>query len=171
MTRTLLRTSRFDVEVAYRTLPDGSLHQREIIRHNGAVVILPLVSDDQVCLLRNYRVSVDQWLWELPAGTLERGEQPALATPRELKEETGYSAHKIELIHTFCMSPGILDEKMYFFVASELEAGPPAHEPGEEMENHIFSWCDIDRMLRDGQIVDAKTLVALLWYLRYRNHA
>jgi ADP-ribose pyrophosphatase len=69
------------------------------------------------------------------------------------------------------MSPGILDEKMHLFLATGLQAGPTAKEEGEQMRNVLLSWSEIDRLLRDGQIADAKTLVGLLWYLRYREHA
>ena len=134
-------------------------------------MILPLVDEQHVCLIRTYRVAVDQWLLELPAGTLEPNEPPLLTAGRELIEETGFEASKIEHIHTFRMSPGILDEKMHFFVASQLTKNAPQRELGEEIDNRILSWSEIDRLLRDGKIEDAKTLVALLWYLRYRTHA
>jgi ADP-ribose pyrophosphatase len=75
------------------------------------------------------------------------------------------------LLHTFAMSPGILDEKMHLFLAKGLKEGPTAREPGEQMRNVLLSWPQIDRLLRDGQIADAKTLVGLLWYLRYREYA
>ena len=168
MSEILLTAQRFVVELVDRVLPDGSRYRREIIRHTGAVVILPLLRDGRVCLLKNFRPSVDRYLWELPAGTLERGEDPDAAAARELAEETGYRAGKIERVNTFCASPGIMDERMHLYVATDLEAGDPAREVGEVMENHLFTWQEIDRMLRDWEIVDAKSLVSLLWYLRYR---
>ncbi len=171
MRTALLKTKRFTVELVNQVLDDGSIYTREIIRHNGAVVILPLVDDDHVCMLRNFRPSVNRWLWELPAGTLEKNEHPDLTAPRELKEETVYSANEIVHIHTFCMSPGIMDEQMHFYVAKGLSAGKHAREIGEQMETHVFSWPEIDRMLRNGEIVDGKSLVSLLWYMRYRTHA
>lgn len=122
-------------------------------------------------MIYTYRVAVDAWLFELPAGTLEPNEPPAVTAGRELVEETGYTASKIEHVHTFRMSPGILDEKMHFFVASQLTKNPPQRELGEQIDNRVLSWSEIDRYLRDGKIQDAKTLVALLWYLRYRTHA
>ncbi len=167
----LFRANRFDVEEVYQRLDDGSLHARQVVRHPGAVVILPLVDEDHVCLIHSYRVAIDRWILELPAGTLEPPEPPEVQANKELIEETGYRAAKMEHVHTFAMSPGILDEKMHFFVASGLTAGNPEREVGEQIDNRVYSWAEIDRLLRDGQIVDAKTLVALLWYLRYRNHA
>ena len=171
MGQILLRAKRFAVEMVERVLPDGSHFRREIIRHNGAVVVLPLVDESRVCLLRNFRPSVDRYLWELPAGTLEVAESPDDTAARELREETGYTAGNITRVHTFCASPGIMDETMYYYVASDLQPGPPSRESGEVMENHLFTWPQIDQMLRDHQIVDAKTLVGLLWFLRYRLHA
>ena len=171
MPQIVYRSARFNVECVVQNLDDGTSLTREIVRHNGAVVILPLLNDGRVCLLRNFRPAVQQWLWELPAGTLELGEPPADCAPRELQEETGYTASKMTLVHRFCMSPGILDERMHYFVAEGLVAGEHAREVGEQMENHLLSWSQIDSMLRDGQISDAKTLVCLLWFLRYRLHA
>ena len=166
----VFRARRFNVEEVYQTLDDGSSLPRHVVRHPGAVVILPLVDDKHVCLIRTYRVAVDQWLLELPAGTLEPNEAPIVTAERELIEETGYRAAKVEHIHTFRMSPGILDEKMHFFVASQLTFDAPQRELGEQIDNHVISWSDIDSLLRDGKIEDAKTLVALLWYLRYQTH-
>ena len=169
--RILFRGTRFNVEEVFQRLEDGSHHSRQVVRHPGAVVILPLVDNNQVCLIHSFRPAVNKWLLELPAGTLEPNEPPAITAGRELIEETGYRAETIEHVHTFVMSPGILDEKMYFYVARGLREGDPEREVGEQIENLVYSWSEIDRLLRDGKIEDAKTLVALLWYMRYRNHA
>lgn len=169
--RVLFRGYRFNVEETFQRLDDNSLHPRQIVRHPGAAVILPLVSDDTVCLIRTYRVAVERWLWELPAGTLEPPIPPLEQARRELLEETGFRAGVIQHLHTFFMSPGILDEAMHLYVASDLVAGAPEREVGEQIENHFRTWSEIDCMLRNGEILDAKTLVALLWYLRYRQHA
>lgn len=167
----VFRARRFDVEEVYQALDDGTFLPRHVVRHPGAVVILPLVDDEHVCLIRTYRVAVDQWLLELPAGTLEPNEEPRMTAGRELIEETGFEAAKMEFVHTFRMSPGILDEKMHFFVASQLSKNAPQRELGEQIDNRVLTWSEVDRSLRDGKIEDAKTLVALLWYLRYRTHA
>jgi ADP-ribose pyrophosphatase len=169
--RVLFRAKRFDVESVQEHLADGRQLERHIIRHPGAVVILPLVDRDHVCMIHTYRVAIDRWQLELPAGTLDKGLPPLEMAELELLEETGYRAERFTPIHTFAMSPGILDEKMHFYVASGLTVGAPEREMGEQMENRILSWSDIDRLLRDHRIIDAKTLVALLWYMRYREHA
>jgi len=160
---------RFAVEDVYQKLDDGSEHHRQIVRHPGAVVILPLVDDDHICMIYTYRVAIDRWILELPAGTLETGEPPIETASRELIEETGYRAASVRHAHSFNMSPGILDERMHFYVASGLRAGDPSREVGEQIANRIYSWSEVDQLLRDGKIEDAKTLVALLWYLRYSS--
>jgi ADP-ribose pyrophosphatase len=167
----IFKARRFDIEEVHQKLEDGTTLARHVIRHPGAVVILPIVDDQHVCLIRTYRVAVERWLWELPAGTLDKGLLPFETATLELKEETGYEAKRLEHVHTFRMSPGILDEQMHFFVAQDLIAKEPEREVGEQIVNHILDWSSIDRMLRDGHIEDAKTLIALLWYMRYRTHA
>ncbi len=167
----IFQAKRFAIEEVEELLPDGSRLIRNIVRHPGAVVILPLVDNDHVCMIRTYRVAIDRWHLELPAGTLDKSLSPIETARQELKEETGYSASMLTHIHTFAMSPGILDEKMYFFVAECLTAGDTARESGEQMDNTVFSWSQIDNLLRDKKIYDAKSLVCLLWYMRYRKYA
>lgn len=162
--RTLLRTSRFDVVEVARPLRDGGVRTRAIIRHPGAVTILPLVDDGHVCLIRNFRVAIGQVLTELPAGTLDPQEDPRVAAERELAEETGYRAARWQFLHAFYLSPGILDERMHLYLASELVAGTPAREPGEEIENLVVPWDEALHWVHSGRIQDAKTIVALLFY-------
>lgn len=165
----LLETSRFRVEEVQQPLPEGGTRPRQIVRHPGAVVVLPLIDAEHVCLIRNYRVAVEQTLIELPAGTLEPNEEPAENAHRELIEETGYIAGRIEKLHAFLLSPGILDERMHLYVAQELTPGPAAREQGEEIENLVVSWDEAMAMVDRGEIQDAKTLVALLWWDRRRR--
>jgi len=169
--KVVYRAPRFDVEELAETLEDGRKISRTIVRHPGAVVVLPLLEDGRVCLIETYRVAIDRWHLELPAGTMDKGVSPIELAALELQEETGFVAKQFVHLHTFAMSPGILDEKMHLFLAAGLTAGPTARELGEQMRNVLLSWSEIDRLLRDGQIADAKTLVGLLWYLRYREHA
>jgi ADP-ribose pyrophosphatase len=155
---------RFRVERAVQVTPDGVRHPREVIRHPGAVVILPLLDDGRVCFVRNFRVAVGQTLIELPAGTLEPDEPPIETARRELAEETGYRAGRIEHLLSFCMSPGILDERMHLFLATELQPGPTALEAGEDIQQLVLGWEESLEMARRGEINDAKTLVGLLYY-------
>ena len=169
--KVVYRAPRFDIEEVVEVLEDGKGLKRTVVRHPGAVVVLPVLPDGRVCLIETYRVAIERWHLELPAGTMDKGVSPSRLAELELQEETGYRAGKIHHLHTFAMSPGILDEKMHLFVATDLVEGETAREIGEQMRNRLMTWSEIDRLLRDGQIGDAKTLVGLLWYLRYREHA
>jgi ADP-ribose pyrophosphatase len=165
----LLVTRKFRV-VRHATLGrDGKPHVKDVVIHPGAVTILPMVDADHVCLIRNERIAVGKTLVELPAGTLEPDEDPAVTAHRELIEETGYRADHIEKLCEFFMSPGILNERMYLYVATGLRAGPTALEPGETIEPLVVSWGEAMQMAQSGAIEDAKTLVGLLWYDRARK--
>ncbi len=162
----LLRASRFCVVRHTEMGRDGQPHTREIVHHPGSVAILPILDDGRICLIRNYRVAVGKTLIEVPAGTLEPGEDPAETAHRELIEETGYRARSIEKLREFSMSPGILNERMHLYLALGLAEGPTAREAGERIENLVVAWEEALRMADDGTIEDAKTLVALFDYDR-----
>jgi ADP-ribose pyrophosphatase len=165
----LLTTSKFRVVRESIQTPGGKTKTREIVRHPGACVIVPLLDDGRVCLIRNWRVAVNQTLIELPAGTLEPPEPPEKTAERELIEETGYRAKKIEFLHDFFLSPGILDEKMHLYLATGLTAGESAREEGEEIENWLVPWEEAVAMIFRREIHDAKTIVGLLWADRLRQ--
>lgn len=163
----LLRASRFQVERVSRKLPDGQMFSREIVRHPGAVVILPLLDDGRICLIKNYRIAVNRELLELPAGTLEPNEPPIATAARELIEETGFRADSLTPLCEFFMSPGILDERMYAFLATGLVAGNPARELGEQITNYLVSPDELNELMREGRIQDSKSLTTILFYLRF----
>jgi ADP-ribose pyrophosphatase len=158
----LLEARRFRVVRRAERTTDGQPRSREIVLHPGSVVVVPLVTPDTVCLVDVVRVAVGRTLLELPAGTLDREESLAEAARRELAEETGYRAGRIEAAGSFWMSPGILRERMHLFVASELTAGPQALEPGEQITTRLVPWDEAVAMCRDGRIDDAKTIAGLL---------
>ena len=161
-------SKRFTVErVTYDVA--GRTQSRDVVRHPGAVTILPLVDAQTICLIRNYRPAVAETLIELPAGTLEVGEDPALCARRELAEETGYQAGRIDPLGSFYLSPGILDEQMHQFLATELQAGEPRREADEAIENFVVPLAHALAMIEDGTIHDAKTIVGLLRYHGRRN--
>lgn len=160
----LLTAARFTVERVTQLLDDGSTISREVIKHPGAVVIVPLMDDGRICLIRNYRISIDQELIELPAGTLEPPEPPIETARRELIEETGYRCDSIVPLCEFYMSPGILDEHMHCFLASGLTLGDPAREHGEQISNYPVTISELASLLRSGRIKDSKSLSALLYY-------
>jgi len=148
----------------------GQRTQREVVVHGGAVVILALLHDNQVMLIRNRRYAVgQQLLFELPAGTLEKDEDPMNCAGRELLEETGFLAGRMQPLTRFYSSPGILTEKMYAFVAYDLEKGESALEEGEEIELFPVGFDEAIEMIGDGRIVDAKTIATLLFYKEFQR--
>lgn len=160
----LLSTARFSVERVTQHLDNGTLLSREVIRHPGAVVIIPVMDDGRICLIRNYRISLNQVLLELPAGTLEPPETPVATARRELIEETGYRCNNIEPLCDFYMSPGILDEHLFCFLATGLVSGETALEHGEQITNFPVTIAELTQLLRDGIIKDSKSISALLYY-------
>ena len=151
------------------TGPNGEPIRRDMILHPGAVVILPVIDRDHVCLLRNYRFVIGETLWECPAGTLEPGEPIEDAAVRELAEETGYVAGRWQKLGYFYASPGVLDEKLHTFVALDLTPGPARPEADEQLEPHVVKWSDALKMALDGTIKDAKTVTAILLWDRLRG--
>ncbi|MEO1528753.1 MAG: NUDIX hydrolase [Planctomycetota bacterium] len=162
----LLRGARFNVHQLILHGDDGKEYHREVIRHPGAVVLLPVLEDGSVVLIENTRATVGETLLELPAGTREVGEESRTTAARELTEETGFSAGKLELLHEFYSAPGICDELMHLYLATELVAGAPQREATEQIENRIASPVEITQWISDGTIRDAKTLVGLYAYLQ-----
>lgn len=163
------RGRKIQVAVDTSTGPNGEIIRRDMIFHPGAVVILPVVDADHVCLLRNYRFVIGETLWELPAGTLEPNEPLEKAAARELLEETGYTAARWRSLGFFYASPGVLDEKLNLFVAEDLTAGLAQPEADEQLEPKTVPWADALRMALDGTIKDAKTVTAILLWDRLRG--
>ena len=149
----------------------GREFSREIVVHPGAVVVLPVMNDGRVLMIRNHRYSVRQVLIELPAGTLEKGEDPMNCAGRELLEETGYLAGRLKRIGAFFSSPGILTEKLYAFAAYDLEKKVAALEEGEEIETMPVLFDDALKMIDNAEIVDGKTIATLLMYERFHRGA
>lgn len=145
--------------------------QREIVVHSGAVVILAFTPDDRILLIKNRRYAVGQILLELPAGTLEKNEDPINCAGRELLEETGYLAGRLKSIGNFFTSPGILSEKMYCYAAYDLQQSTAAPEEGEEIELLVVPFDEAIEMIRDGRIIDGKTIATLLMYERFQRSA
>jgi ADP-ribose pyrophosphatase len=160
---------RVSLAVDTVTLVHGGTAQREIVLHPGAVTIIPMVDSDRVCLVRNHRHAVDATLWELPAGTLEPGEDPDHTAVRELAEETGYRAAHCRRLIDFYTSPGILSERMVLYLAEGLTPGPLSLDEGEELRPEVIAWSEALRWVGDGKIRDAKSLVGLLFYDRLRR--
>jgi len=147
----------------------GRPHVLEVVRHPGAAVILPFLDDGRIVAIRCYREPVGEYLLEIPAGTLDVGEPPAECAIRELAEETGYRATKLEPLVSFFPSPGILTEHMHIFIATGLTPGVTALEAGEDIHLHPITLDEGLDAVRDGRIRDAKTMIALMYYDRFRR--
>ncbi|MGD0920383.1 MAG: NUDIX hydrolase [Terriglobia bacterium] len=142
--------------------PDGVEVDREVVCHSGSVVVLPRLPDGRVLLVRQFRYPAGRWLWELVAGGIEPGETPRQAARRELLEETGYRARTLRPMFRFFSSPGFLNEQMHLIEASGLTPCRAQPEADERIRLGRFTPLQLRRMLRAGQIRDAKTLVGLL---------
>lgn len=150
--------------------PGGKVVDRDLVVHNGSVVILPRLDDGSVVLIRNDRYAVGEVLFELPAGTLDDGETPAEAAPRELAEETGYAAGRIEPLGRFYASPGATNEELHAYLATDLAAGAQDLEEYEAISVEVVTDSQLRKMILDGAIRDGKTLATLnLYWLRKRQ--
>ena len=152
-----------DFEVDRVRLPSGVDAEREVVRHKGAVVILPLHENGRIELVRQYRYPPDEILLELPAGKLDPGEKPGECAMRELAEETGWRAGEIHELGSFFTTPGFSDEVLHAFVATGLEPAPDvAADPDEAIEIVTMTVDETLEAGRDGRIRDSKTLAVLL---------
>lgn len=155
----------FRVELDRVQLPSGHTVNMEIIRHPGSVVLIPMPSPDRVILIRQYRYAIDRWIWELPAGSLSSGEDPAAGAARECEEEIGLVPGSVRRLRSFYPTPGFCDEEMIFFRCTDLQMPPPdstAHQDeDEQLEPTTFDLEDARRLVHAGEIVDLKTAIGL----------
>lgn len=157
------------------SLPDGSRVEREIVRHPGAAAVLPIWHRQNpegetvptVVLLRQYRYAVGRELWEVPAGTLEPGESPEACALRELREEAGLEADRLRPLVSFFTTPGFSDERIHLYVATGLRRVEPEPEPEERIRREEIPLDRALRMVRHGEVDDAKTICALLGAERF----
>ena len=156
---------RFDIDRLHIEGSDGQLHVREVIRHPGAVVLLPLIDDDHLVMIENRRPTVAATLLELPAGTRDPDEPFEATAARELVEETGYEAGSLRRVHTFYSAPGISDEVMQLFVATELTPRDQRLDAVEQITPRIVTRDEADTMIREDRVADGKTLVGLYFWL------
>lgn len=164
---TVLRGSRFRVDRFTLDGRDGSTTTRELAVHPGAVAIVPMLDDATVLLIRNTRPMLGATLIEIPAGTREPDEAPEVTAARELEEETGYRAGALAKLCAFYASPGITDERMHVFVATELEPRVQSLDATEQISVVPTPLSDALAMCRDGRIEDGKTIAALLYYATF----
>lgn len=150
----------FDIRVD--EIREGEIaYTREIIVHPGSAVVVPLFDDGTVALVRQYRHAAGEYLLELPAGSLDDGEDPIVGAVRELEEEIGVRAANIEKLTEFYVSPGFLTEKMHVFVATGLTDVGQNLDADEILTVERYSFDDLTVMIRKGQIADAKTIIGI----------
>jgi ADP-ribose pyrophosphatase len=147
---------------------DGKAVTRDVIEHPGAACIVPMIDKETVLLVEQWRVGAKKALWEIPAGTLDPGEDPLACAARELEEETGLKAGKLEHLFTLYPSPGILDEKMHIFLATDLKPGQQNLDDDEEIVMKQFTFRDLRIQLKANNIKDGKTIAALSYMMVFK---
>ena len=153
--------SVFDVTVD--TIQEGELiYQRDVVRHPGSAVIVPVFADGTVALVKQYRHPAVRYLLEIPAGTLDEGEKPEVGAARELEEELGVVAGKMEKLSEFFVSPGFCEEKMWVYLATELTETSQRLDEDEVIEIVRLTLTEALEMISDGEIEDAKTIIGLM---------
>ena len=163
--RSIYQGRIFALDVDRVELPSGHRVDMEIVRHPGSVVLLPMPTPGEVILIRQYRYSIDRWIWELPAGSLKPNEDPDRAAARECEEEIGLVPGRVERLRGFYPTPGFCDEEMIFYRCSDLR--PPAadstvkKDEDEDLEPRTCTIAEARAMIEVGEIVDLKTIVGL----------
>jgi ADP-ribose pyrophosphatase len=162
----IFRGRIFAVDADRVRLPNGHETTLEIVRHPGSVVLLPMPDPSHLILVKQYRYAIDRWIWELAAGSLEAGETPEAGAARECEEEIGLVPGRVDELGTFYPTPGYCDEKMIFFRLTELAepapgAGSAQKDPDEDLRVRTFTLDEVHSLVRDGTVIDAKTVVGL----------
>ena len=148
--------------------PNGTVGSLEMLRHSGASAVVPFLddphdADPRILLIRQFRHATDGYLWEIPAGRCDRDETPEATATRELREETVYACTQLVRLTWIWTTPGFTDEKIHLFMATGLAAGASSLEADEVLDVHELRWSETRAMIERGEIVDAKTIVALLY--------
>jgi len=166
LTRRLIHKGvKFDLDMVSGTSPSGQVFTREAIRHPGSVIILPLVGEpgrERIVMIRNYRLAMGAWLWELPAGTMTPGEEPPVCAARELEEETGFVAATLEPICRFHPAPGLADELMHAYLARGLTPTQQSLEVDERIQVEQMEPSRALAMVESGDMTDAKSMMLLM---------
>lgn len=144
------------------TLPNGQEMNLEVVRHPGGSATVALDKQQRVCLLKQYRHAAGGWIWELPAGKIDPGEQPRQTAMRELQEEAGLEASNWKALGSFLSTPGFCDERIYLYLARELRQVNSALETHEVIEVHWIGYDKVLDMIERGEIIDGKTIIGLL---------
>jgi ADP-ribose pyrophosphatase len=169
-TETIFEGRVFDLQVKSVRLPDGSLSKRDIIQHPGAVAVVPLLNNERVILVRQFRSALESILWEIPAGTLEPGEEPLIAAERELREEIGYHPDNLIPLGGIHVAPGYSTEYIHIYLSTELSPAESDADVDEFIEKHEMPLAEALNLLTSGQITDAKTIAGLLLTEQYLDN-
>ncbi len=162
------KNSLFSVTEDHALDPDGFEIKRGIIQHRGSAVMMAVDEKKRILLVKQYRLPARQYLWELPAGSLDEGEKPLHGAKRELKEETGCTAKKWEKLTGFYPSPGFSAEKMTIYLATDLKLGVATPMEDERIEAQWFPAREVEKMILDNKIIDAKTMIGYFLWKRRR---
>lgn len=154
------------VKLSTVELPDQNYSKREIVLHDNAVAVVA-IQDDKILLVKQYRISVDKIIYEVPAGMIEHDENPKDAALRELEEETGYRAKNIEYLTEFYSTPGFCTEKLSIFYAKDLEFVGQNLDEGENLEVVEMPLEEAMSMIESGEIMDGKTISSILFYDKF----
>ena len=160
-TETIYQGRVFDVSIA-EIRENEMTYKREIVNHHGSAVIIPVFADNTIALVKQYRHAAQQYLLEIPAGTLSEGEEPEIGAARELEEEIGVTAKNIEFLSEFYVSPGFLTEKMDLFLATELTETAQNLDADEFLSVERISFTEAFEKIRSNEIQDAKTIIGLI---------
>lgn len=159
--RIVFKGKLLNVRVVRIRLPNGYTVNLEVVKHPGAGLVIPFLTKDKIIMLRQFRPVIKSYIYELPAGTLDKGESPLECVRREIIEETGYSAKKLKFLGRIYPVPGYSTEKIAIYKAWDLKRAAGKAEKDEVIENRVLTKPKIRRLFRRGRIVDAKTIAAL----------
>jgi ADP-ribose pyrophosphatase len=162
-TETLFTGRIISLQIDTVELPDGTVATREVVKHPGAVAVIA-IHEGRLILVDQYRQAMRRCELEIPAGKLEKGEDPIEAAKRELQEETGYVCEKIKHVHSFYTSPGFADEMIHLYLAEGLSPGEMAPDEDEFLELYEATYEECQQYVAEGRIADGKTIMALyIW--------
>lgn len=152
-----------NLKIQHVELPNGRVSSREIIEHPGAVAIIPFLDENTIILVEQFRKALDQVILEIPAGKIDKGENPEACGIRELEEETGYKANEFEYLGKIATTPGFTDEVIYIYKADNLYKGEINMDEDEFINLKTYKIEEIKDMVKKGQIIDGKTIAALAY--------
>ncbi|MEE9343581.1 MAG: NUDIX hydrolase [Gammaproteobacteria bacterium] len=152
------------------TLPNGTSLSLDIVRHPGGAAVVALNSNEEICLLHQFRHAAGGWLWELPAGKIDPNEQAGTTASRELAEEAGVKSKQLTSLGKILTTPGFCDEAVFLFLATDLSQCALQQEEHEVIDIHWIKFHKAIEMIHTGEIVDAKTIAGLFYATRYLSH-